>query len=298
VNTDRRNALAALTVAGLVWGLTVPLSKLALGWLPPFALIAARFALAAPILAWIARRNLRAALTPAVAGWGAVLAAGILGLQTLGLDRTSISHAALIFGAVPAFVAVLAAIWGRGTSGPLGWAGTAAALVGVGLVAGGGGGASASGDLLVVGSAVLSAFYILGQPSLLEGRDPVAVTAVQMGAGALATLPMALATEPLPTAAPAAGTALAFALLVVVGSLLPYALYAYAQARVEPELAGAFVNLEPLVGAVTGAFVFGDPFGGSQLAGALAILAGLALSVEIPLPRFALPAGGWGSGRG
>ena len=35
MNTNRRRAVAALTAAGLLWGTTVPLSKLALQWLPP-----------------------------------------------------------------------------------------------------------------------------------------------------------------------------------------------------------------------------------------------------------------------
>src|SRR3954464_10248071 len=52
-----RSALLALTAAGLMFGLTVPLSKLALGWLDPTWLAAARFGLAAPVLALVARRR-------------------------------------------------------------------------------------------------------------------------------------------------------------------------------------------------------------------------------------------------
>ena len=48
---DNRRALLALTAAGLTWGLTVPLSKLALGWLDAAWLTVARFGIAAPLLA-------------------------------------------------------------------------------------------------------------------------------------------------------------------------------------------------------------------------------------------------------
>ncbi len=100
-----------------------------------------------------------------------------------------------------------------------------------------------------------------------------------MAAGAAATLPFALAFEGVP-AAPAPGPELwAFLGLAGVGSLLPFALYAYGQARVVPEVAGAFVNLEPLVAATLGALMFDDPFGGIQLAGAAALVVGLTLSV-------------------
>jgi len=47
-------------------------------------------------------------------------------------------------------------------------------------------------------------------------------------------------------------------------------------------VAGAFLNIEPLVGAVAGAVFFGNPAGPGQLAGGLGILAGIALS-SLPL---------------
>ena len=279
-SSTRRTAFAALAAAGLIWGLTVPLSKVALGWLDPAWLAVARFALAAPVLALAARRGLRGAVSPAVLAWGAVAYGAVIVLQNLGIARTSVSHAALIVGAVPALVALTAAALGRGTAGPLAWSGFVVALAGVGIVAGSGGQATLEGDLLVLAAAALSAFYIVAQSRLLAGRSAVAVTAVQMAAGAAAALPVALAAEGLPSAGPEPATAAAFAALVVLGSLLPFALYAYGQAHVAPEVAGAFVNLEPLVGAAVGAFAFHDPFGAIQLAGAAAILAGIVLSVE------------------
>jgi drug/metabolite transporter (DMT)-like permease len=80
------------------------------------------------------------------------------------------------------------------------------------------------------------------------------------------------------------GTVAATAGLMVLGTLAPSTLFAYGQARVSAEVAGAFVNLEPLVGAAAGALVFGDPFGLALAAGAAAILAGIALS-SLPLLR-------------
>ena len=274
----RHSALVALVAAGLLWGLTVPLSKLVLDWLPGGWLTVARFALAAPLLAFVARRHLRAAFTPRIAFAGAVGYGIVIVLQNAGIERTSVSHAALIVGAVPALVALAAATTGRGTTGPAAWLGFALALAGVAIVAGGGGGgASLGGDALVLLSVSLSATFVVVQPSLLRGRDPIAVTAVQMIAGGLAAIPNA-ALEGLPPAPAGAAPVVALLALAIAGTLLPFALFAYGQSRVAPELAGAFLNLEPLVGTAAGALAFGDPFGPMQLAGGAVILAGIALS--------------------
>jgi drug/metabolite transporter (DMT)-like permease len=150
-------------------------------------------------------------------------------------------------------------------------------------VAGGGGaGSSLGGDLMVFGSVAVSAAFMVAQPTLLAGRDPVAVTAVQLGAGAVAALPIALLTEGLP-AAPAGELPVLAALgLALAGTLLAFSLFAYGQKQVPAYVAGAFVNLEPLVGALAAAVAFREPFGPVQLAGAAAILAGLALGSMPP----------------
>jgi hypothetical protein len=163
------------------------------------------------------------------------------------------------------------------------WAGFALSLAGVGLVTGGrGGGASAAGDGLVLASLVLSAAFTVAQVRLLRGRDPIAITAVQFLGAALAVLPFAALTEGRPAVPGTAGAVLAIAALAAGGTLLPFALFAYAQSRVPAEVAGAFLNIEPLVGAVAGAVFFGNPAGPEQAAGGAAILTGIALS-SVPL---------------
>lgn len=282
MTADRRNALAALAAAGAIWGLTVPMSKVALGWLDPLWLTVARFGVAAPVLALFARRHLRGALARGPILWGVLFYGAVVGLQNIGVHMTSVSHGALILGAVPAFVAIAALASGRGSAGPVAWTGFAIAIGGVVLIAGDGGASSPLGDGLVLLSGALSALYVVAQPTVLAGRDPAAVTAVQMAAGSLAVLPFALLFEGFPpaTGAPTLDQLTAFAALAGLGSVVPFVLYAYGQKRVEPEVAGAFVNLEPLVGAAIGAFAFHDPFGPTQLVGALAIVGGILLSVE------------------
>jgi O-acetylserine/cysteine efflux transporter len=292
MSTYRNRAVAALTAAGLLWGTTVPLSKLALEWLPPGWLTVTRFGVAAAILlAVAARRELRAACTPLVLASGAVGYGGSVLLQNAGISRTSVTQAALLIGAVPVMVAVIAALWHRSVARPVAWAGFAVSLAGVALVTGGhGDGATLGGDGLVLVSLLLSAAFTVAQTRLLRGRDPVSVTAVQFLGAALAALAFSAATEGLPPAPHAAGPVLVTAALVLGGTLLPFTLFAYGQSRVSAEVAGAFVNIEPLVGAAAGIVLFGNPAGPTQIAGGLAILGGIALS--------SLPVIGGGRGAG
>ena len=212
MNTNRRHAVAALTAAGLLWGTTVPLSKLALLWLAPGWLTVLRFGLAAAVLLPVARRRGQRVLeVRACCFRGRPGTAGRSSFRTPGSLRTSVTHAALLIGAVPVLVAVIAAVWHRAVARPAAWLGFAISLGGVGLVTagGGGGGASALGDGLVLISLVLSAVFTVAQGRLLPGRDPVAVTAVQFLGAALGALAFSVVAEGAPAVPTRPGPVLA-----------------------------------------------------------------------------------------
>jgi O-acetylserine/cysteine efflux transporter len=302
MNVNRRHAVAALIAAGLLWGTTVPLSKVALEWLSPGWLTVVRFGLASAVLLPAARRRgLRRAFTPRILVAGAFGYGGSVLVQNAGISRTSVTHAALLIGAVPVLVAVIAAVWQHTVARPAAWFGFALSLGGVGLVTagGGGGGATLTGDGLVLASLVLSAAVTVAQGRLLAGRDPVAVTAVEFLGAALAAFPVAALTGGAPAALHGVGPVLAVIALVAGGTLLPFTLFAFGQSRVSAEVAGAFINLEPLVGAIAGAVVFGDPVGAAQIGGGAAIVVGIGLSSlpllvsrrAVPVPRGHLTAG-------
>ncbi|MGO8890658.1 MAG: DMT family transporter [Streptosporangiaceae bacterium] len=289
MNTNRRHAVAALIAAGLLWGTSVPLSKLALVWLSPGWLTVARFGLAAAVLLAAASRTsgrgkLRAAFTPKVLVSGALGYGGSVMVQNAGISRTSVTHAALLIGAVPVLVAIIAAVWHRTVARPVAWIGFVVSLGGVGLVTvgGGGGGVTMAGDGLVLASLLLSAAVTVAQSRLLTGRDPVAVTAVQFLGAAVGALLVTVFMEGAPAVPGSPGPVLAVLALTVGGTVLPFTLFAFGQSRVSAEVAGAFLNLEPLVGAIVGAAAFGDPVGLVQVAGGAAIVAGIGLS-SLPL---------------
>lgn len=281
----QRNAIISLVVAGTIWGSSVALSKLSLAWLDPTWLTVLRFAAAAPVLALIGRRHLRRAFNAKVIVAGAIGYGITMLLQNAGIERTSVSHAAIIVGGIPVIVAVMSAGLGHGRSSRVAWVGYGVALLGIVLVArGGGGGASSSGDLLVFASVVMSAGLISVQPWLLKDQDAAAVTAVQFGAASLAALPVALLSGGLPHAPATPGPVIAFVALALVGTVLPFWLFAHGQKGTSAAFAGAMVNIEPLVGAVIGWVAFGDPVGIWQIGGAVAVVVGILLST-VPWDR-------------
>ena len=288
MKSRNRSALFALAAAGTLWGLNVPLTKLALGWLDPSWLTVARFVVAAPLLAVVGRRGLRDALSLRVLASGAIGFGAVVLFQNAGIEHTSVSHAAMIVGAVPVLVALMTAGSGQTATRPLTWAGYGVALAGIAFVAGaGGGGSQARGDLLVLASAVLSAAFIAIQPRLLADRDAAAVTSVQFAGGALVALPVAILTGGLPHGPGAAVPTMALVALAVAGTPLAFWLFAFGQARVPAELAGAFINLEPVVGAAAGWLALGEPAAAGQLLGVAVVLAGIAMSTMPPKPAAA-----------
>jgi drug/metabolite transporter (DMT)-like permease len=81
----------------------------------------------------------------------------------------------------------------------------------------------------------------------------------------------------------------AFVALAIGGTLLPFWLFAHGQARVPAQLAGVFVNIEPIVGAASGWVAFADPASLPQLFGALSVIGGITLTALPRTPRAFAP---------
>jgi len=109
---------------------------------------------------------------------GVLLAAGF-GLQTAGLERTTVSSTGFITGLYVVLTPLLALLLFRQAIAPLAWAGVVLAVVGLGLLSGIHAG-SAAGDLLVLASTVTTALQILMVERYATRYDPIALTFVEM----------------------------------------------------------------------------------------------------------------------
>ena len=108
------------------------------------------------------------------------------------------------------------------------------------------------------------------------GRDPVALTAWQLIAGALLVLPLAALVEgPLPSFEPV--TWLGFVYVAVIATAVANVAWLVALRNLPTASVGLVGLLNPVTGVALGVLVAAEPFGPRQIIGIALVLAGVAL---------------------
>jgi len=173
--------LFALVGVTAIWGVTFVQVQDALALYPLFAFLAVRFAISTLVLAPFALSSLRSLPRGGYAagiGVGGLLATAY-GLQTAGLDLTTVTSTGFITGLYVVFTPILALVL-FGTAVPRAlWLGVALAVVGLFLLSGVPGG-STLGNALVLGNAVFQSFQITAMERFAPRYDPRALTFLQM----------------------------------------------------------------------------------------------------------------------
>ena len=268
-------ALLALVAVTAVWGVTFVQVKDAVAIYPVLPFLAVRFGIASLVLAPAWRR---------VAGLGrrglgaAALAGGLLGagyvLQTLGLERTSVSSAGFVTGMYVVLTPLIALLLFRLQVGAAAWAGVALATAGLAMLAGIHGG-SPAGDLLVLAAAAVYSLQIVLMERYAPRYDPFSFTLVEMLV-AFAGIGVAA----IPTAAVPRGWTVWGALLVtgVFASALGFLVQTWAQQRTSATRTALVFTLEPAWAALFGYTLAGDRLGALGWGGCAAIMAGIVLA--------------------
>jgi drug/metabolite transporter (DMT)-like permease len=271
-------ATAALILVTAVWGITFVQVKDAVELYPLLAFLAIRYVIATAALAPIALRRLggfgRDGLV-AGAVLGALIALGI-GLQTAGLERTTVTSTGFITGLYVLFTPLLGlALFRTPIPRPL-WAGVALALLGLALLAGVPQG-SGRGDLLVLISAFVQAFHIVMVERYANRFDVFALTFVQVAAAAVAFGAVSLAFEELTV--PQGWTV--WSALIVTGLFavaFAYVVQVWAQRRVSATRIAIVFSLETVFAGLFGYLLAGDRLGALGFAGCAAIFAGIVVA--------------------
>ena len=271
-------ALVALIAVTAVWGVTFVQVKDAVEVYPLFAFLAVRYAIATGVLGVAGAGRVRTLGRGGVAAGsvlGGLLGLGI-GLQTAGLERTTVSSTGFITGLYVVFTPLLGLALFRTLVGLEVWLGVVLAVAGLAMLSGVHVGSTA-GDLLVLASAVAQALQILMVERYAHRYDAVALTLVEMAACLAGFLAIALARGEL--SLPRGWTV--WGALVVTGvfaSALAYLIQIWAQRRLSAARIAIVFALETVFAGLFGYWLSGDRLGWLGWGGCAAILAGIVVA--------------------
>jgi drug/metabolite transporter (DMT)-like permease len=282
----------ALLGISFVWGLSFTVTKDLLAAVPPHALLALRFALAAAALAALQPGALRraggAAWRPGLA-LGAVLY-GSFALQTVGLAHTTPARSAFLTAGYVLLVPLLGRAFGRERVGGAVAVGALLATLGLALLTRPEVSADIRrGDVLSALCAVGFAVHILAL-GRLAGRAPASELAIaQLVAAALLAVAASLWIEPRGLA-PAAILALGpralggVAFLALGCTALAYWVQTWAQRRTPAARAALLFALEPAFAAALSVGLGHERLGVAGALGGALIVAGVALAGAFRAP--------------
>jgi drug/metabolite transporter (DMT)-like permease len=281
----------ACAIAGCLWGTGFYFGKLALLEMGVSHMVLYRFLFASiaflPIVLLHPARLNRSE-------WRVLLVASFLGVpvqflvQFYGLSLTTVSHASLMVGTMPVFLAVGAVLFAGERLEALGWLALGASTVGAVLIVlggrrvAGGQGPSLSGDLLIVFSMAVALAWILMNKQLMRTHSPLVVTAYGILTGTAMLVVIVIAKSGLP---PVHGVSTRAWLALAASGFLCTAtttlLWNWGIHHVPASRAGVFLNIEPALGSWLGVKLLGDHLGPhAWFGGALILAAAITLTTR------------------
>jgi drug/metabolite transporter (DMT)-like permease len=294
-----RHIWAALLVVYVVWGSTYLGIKIVVETFPPLLSAGSRFLTAGALLAAILvlrGRSLRIKRSELAACAFAGLLLLTLGVGVVHIAETRIdsSVAAMIAGTVPLQVILMRMLAGDQPSRATRLS-TLAGLAGLGLVVapGLGAGSTAIGLAVMIGASISWSTGSFLSSRVALPRDPFVATAYEMAAGGVFLMGASLAVGEwgeLDSASFATDSIVAWAYLVVMGSLVGFTAYAWLL-RVAPiSLVVTHQYVNPLVAIALGMLVLDERPSPWTLTGALLVVGAVYVAVRAESPRRRRPA--------
>ena len=270
----------------LIWGANYSVVKSALREIQPQAFNALRLIVASAAflgaLAWHRVPRITRA------DWIRLAALGAIGhfvyqlCFMAGISRTTASNTSLIIGCSPVAVSLASALAGHERVRRAQWIGVLLSVAGVYLVVGRGaefGGASFAGDLFTMAAVACWAVYTVGSRDLLTRYSPLTVTGLTMLVGMALLVPVSL---PELRRVPWSSVPLwAWAELVLSALLalnLAYLIWYTSVQRIGNVRTSAYSNFIPLVAMAVAIVWLGESLTAWKIAGAAAILSGVAIT--------------------
>jgi drug/metabolite transporter (DMT)-like permease len=279
--TPSRFVLPALLACYIVWGSTYLAIRYALLSFPPFFQMGTRFLTAGLLL--LVFMLLRGEKLPTVSQWrnafvvGALMLAGGMGLTAVASQSIGSGLVATFIAVVPMMVSGWGLLWGK-RPGRLELAGMAVGLVGVVLLAQGRSFNASTVGLMAIGGATLmwSLGSVLQTTKLPLAAGPMGFASEMLCGGAvLMLISMILGEQFSWPGQPIA--ALAWAYLVVFGSLVAFSAYLYLLANASPALATSYAFVNPVIALFLGVVLAAEVVSQTEWLASGIILAGVLL---------------------
>ncbi len=278
----------------VLWASYPALIKLALDDFPPFFFATLRTSVAAAFLVGsLARAGETATRGLTAASWRPLLILGISGifvsqqLSYVSIHYSTASNALLLQAATPVMVTLGAWLYLGERLGTAQWLGAGASVLGVLIVITHGRFAALRlseihvGDLInLVGIAGWSVYTVYGRRVLASHSPAVATTAAYV-VGTLLMIPVAVVTAPY-FPAPRLSSTFAWGVVVyqaVLGAIAHVWWYRAVHV-VGPSRAAIFMNVQPVLGLAIAALVLHEQISASQIAGAIFVIGGVALTTR------------------
>jgi drug/metabolite transporter (DMT)-like permease len=285
-----------LLATTLLWALNFTVTRYALtnGW-NPLAYSALRYSAGALLFAAFvagSERSFRVGRRRDVLLLGIAAGVGVFLNQVVyvyAIKLTNATTVALILGITPIFAALGAFAVGLERLSLRFWVAALVSFAGVALVALGAGEGGfhfdVVGDLLSVATAATWAAYSVVIAPLMRRYSPYLISAVVLLVGTAPLLVLASRQIADQDFGGLGGLAWAAIVFATIGPLvLTNVLWFRAVAAVGPSRATLFANAQPFVAAVIALILLSEPLGALQLAGGLAIAAGILLARRRPGP--------------
>jgi drug/metabolite transporter (DMT)-like permease len=280
------NDLLVLLVVAF-WAVNLSLVKIALREIPPLPFNGVRLLLASAILlAWLLlserslrlrRQDLPRILLLSFSGYALYQY-----LFIFGIDRTTASNTAVIFGSGPIMISLLSSFFKHDKIKPLGWLGIVLGFAGIYLVVSGRVGGFAlshqtwKGDLLLFAAVFLWAHYTVSARPLLKVYSPLKFTAVTMGLGTLMFFPFTVPQlRRFPFGAVSTGAWLCLLYSGGIALSLSMVLWFFSVRRVGNSQTAVYYNLQPVLAVLAAALILGESVTASLLLGATVIFIGI-----------------------
>jgi len=295
---------ALLLLMAIIWGTNYVIIKHAFRELDPQAFNAIRMIVASTVFLAIiaATRNRRAGrrsagsldsifYTPSrIRGrdWAGLAALGLVGQGLYqywfvgALAATSVSNAALILAFTPVLIGLVGGAVGEERVTSLHWFGALLSLAGIYLVVGRGmsvGGSTLRGDLTMFAAVCCWAIYTMGSRPLMTRHSPVVVSGLSMAIGTALYVP-AVTSHILAVTwtEVSVGTWIAAVYSALFALCLSYTIWYAAVREIGSARTSAYSNVVPIVAMTTAVIFLGEPLGVRKVAGAAAVLVGVALT--------------------